>query len=147
MKRRAHAKRRDLNEPEIVEALRRLGCKVYLLDGPVDLLVGARGSTFLLEVKRGELAPADRTLTTVEQAFFRDWRGGRRGVVRCIEEALCFLGFSPCRDKRGNHETHFCLCGSTEDDPPWFVRWREEELAREREAKKQARKPRQEVRT
>ena len=146
MKRRAHAKRRDLNEPEIVEALRKLGCKVYLQDGPVDLLVGVRRQTIHLEVKRGELAPADRVLTTAEEAFFRDWTGGRAGVVRCVEEALCFVGLVPCRQQRINRDTLFCQCGSTKDDPAWFVRWRDEEIARKREAKKQARKLRQEIR-
>jgi hypothetical protein len=141
LKRLAHAKRRDLSEPEIVKALRRLGCKVYLQDGPVDLLVGCRGVTFFLEVKRGELAPAARPLTAVELAFFRDWTGGRAGVIRCVEEALCFVGLKPCREQQtrtGEGTPAICHCGSTKDDPPWFVRWRDEELARKRDEKKRA---------
>ena len=123
MKRRSHAKQRDLNEPVIVEALRKLGAKVYLLDGPVDLLVGWRGSTCLLEVKRGDKIPAHRPLTTLEAAFFRDWDGGARAVVRCVREALCVVGAQPCLFP--------CGCGSI-DDPAWFTEEREREQAAKR---------------
>jgi hypothetical protein len=138
MKRRAHAKRRDLNEPEIVDALRRLGCKVYLQDGPVDLLVGRGSRTYHLEVKRGDLAPAARELTPDERAFLRDWNGNPAAVVRCIEEALCVVRIAPCRQKQGNHETRFCECGGIED-PSWFTAERAR-LAEERRLAKKTKK-------
>lgn len=125
MKRRAHAKRRDLNEPAIVKALRRAGCVVYLLDGPVDLLVGTPlGKTWLLEVKRGELKPSDRELTPAEAVFFREWPGRPIGVVRCLEEALCVVLQKPCRQlQRG----YACGCGDVATDPSWLEEWRAEE--------------------
>ena len=39
MRRQAHAKTRDENEPEIVKALRELGCRVWTMDQPADLLL------------------------------------------------------------------------------------------------------------
>lgn len=59
------AAKRDQNEPEIVAALRALGAFVWLLDQPVDLLVGYRGRWHLLEVKRpkvGRLTEGQREL-------------------------------------------------------------------------------------
>ncbi len=139
MKRRAHAKRRDLNEPDIVEALRRAGCRVYLLDGPVDLLVGCRKVSYHLEVKRGELAPADREVTDLEAAFLRTWNGGPAGVVRCTEEALCFVKLAPCRQSKGNTDTGFCECGGIAD-PSWFTTARNEEIARRAVERRAARR-------
>lgn len=84
-----YAKKRDGNEREIVTALEAVGCQVETLDRPVDLLVGFRGQTFLLEVKD----PAGRNrLQESQDAFLRDWNGGKAGVVRSIDEALQFIG-------------------------------------------------------
>lgn len=146
MKRRAHAKRRDLNEPLIVEALRRSGCTVYLLDGPVDLLVCTPWcDTLMIEVKRGELAPAHRGLTDAEAAFFRVWTG-RCGIVRCLEEALCLVvahgrqgapvAERPnCRQRRRNMESLFCECGRIDADPSWLDEWRAEERVKAKEGR------------
>lgn len=48
-----YARRRDLSEPAIIEALERVGAEVWPLDYPVDLLVLFRRSWFLLECKTG----------------------------------------------------------------------------------------------
>jgi|GEM_PF-5567154 len=52
----------DRNQPEIVEALRKLGASVQPLhtahDGIPDLLVGYQGRNFLLEVKDGTKPPS-----------------------------------------------------------------------------------------
>lgn len=89
-----HAAARDANEPEIVHALEAIGATVLRLPKPVDLLVGYRGQTFLLEVK----LPAgpkggtkDRTLTDAQVEFFNAWRGGMVAVVRSVDEALRIL--------------------------------------------------------
>ncbi len=61
MKRLAYAKKRDANEPEIVDALQKAGCYVHRLDDPVDLLVSKPGGkVFQIEVKtpKGKLTPA-----------------------------------------------------------------------------------------
>jgi Holliday junction resolvase len=74
------AKRRDAAERDIVNALERVGCLVYRLDVPADLLVWWRERWYLLEVKtrkRNDQPAQDefRALTntpvvaTVEQAL------------------------------------------------------------------------------
>lgn len=86
---------RDANEPEIVAVLRAVGAHVELLREPVDLLVGFRGATYLIEVKlpagpRGGVK--DRTLTDDQADFFNAWRGGMLAVVRSPEDALRLIG-------------------------------------------------------
>lgn len=69
----------DRNQPEIVAALRKMGCTVQPLhsvgQGCPDLLVGYRGLNFLIEVKDGELSPSHRKLTEDQVEWHRDWRG------------------------------------------------------------------------
>lgn len=76
----------DSNQGDIVSALRRAGCTVQSLarlgDGCPDLLVGAHGRNYLLEVKgaTGTRTPAQLT-----------WHGNWNGVVcivRSADEAL-----------------------------------------------------------
>ena len=78
-----YAKKRDLVEPEIVDALVALGCSVSRLDTPVDLLVGYRGQTILMEVKTGR-AP----LTKSQRLFVSAWTGGDLAIVRTVSEAI-----------------------------------------------------------
>lgn len=82
MKRLAYAKRRDANEPEIVNALKSIGCAVHRMDDPVDLLVGYRGKAHLIEVKtpRG-------SLTDSQIEFIADWPGDVH-VVTTAEQAI-----------------------------------------------------------
>lgn len=84
-----YAKRRDGNEAAIIAALEAVGCQVERLDRPVDLIVGFRGQTFLIEVKD----PHGRNrLQETQSAFLRDWNGGPAAVVRSEEEALKAVG-------------------------------------------------------
>lgn len=71
----------DKNQKEIVEALRRLGASVFILDRPVDLLVGVFGRTGLIEVKM-----EDGELTSSQKKFLKDWRGAMIPIVRSIED-------------------------------------------------------------
>ena len=82
MKRLARAKKRDANEPEIVKALRDIGCEVELLDDPLDLLVGYRGENFLIEVKG-----KDGKWTSAQEDFIPKWTG-KLAVVRTPEQAI-----------------------------------------------------------
>lgn len=79
---------RDINEPEIVEALRKAGAYVHIIRDPLDLLVGFRGKTFLLEVKQ----PKVGRLTPKQKDFFRDWPNDNAVIVKTIEEALSAVG-------------------------------------------------------
>lgn len=73
----------DKNQPAVVERLREIGCKVYLIEEPVDLLVGYRGKTVLLEVKT-----PDGSLTKQQVEFVQTWPGGAHHIVRDPEEAV-----------------------------------------------------------
>lgn len=86
-----YATRRDANEPQIIEALEAAGATVFRLERPVDLLVGYRGRTLLLEVKR-PLGPKggekDRTLTVAQRRFNARWAGDPVRIVRTPLEAV-----------------------------------------------------------
>lgn len=79
--RRYNAKR-DANESGIIAALEALGCVVYRLDTPVDLLVLYRGAVHLVEVKtkRG-------TLTKGQSLFAENWP---IHILRSVDDALAF---------------------------------------------------------
>lgn len=77
-----YAKRRDANEPEIVNALEKVGATVYRLHTPLDLLVGYRRKTYLIEVK----VPGKK-LNKKQKEFIAGWRG-QHAVVESIEQAL-----------------------------------------------------------
>lgn len=89
-----YAKRIDSNQNSIVKALRDHGATVRVVsqgDGLPDLLVGYKGETALLEVKDGDKFPSQRKLTTAEQKFFDEWRGGILVIVNSVQEALDVL--------------------------------------------------------
>jgi len=52
----------DANQASIVEALEKIGCRVYDIDKPVDLLVEFRGVWVVLEVKtkKGKLEKSQK---------------------------------------------------------------------------------------
>ena len=89
MKYRNHNKKRDANEREIVDALVKAGATVARLDQPVDLLVGFRGQTFLLEVKN----PNGKNRLQKSQVEFLDtWNGAPVAIVHDTGEALTAIG-------------------------------------------------------
>lgn len=81
-KRRGFADRRDKNEPEIIKALKAIGCSVHQLDQPLDLLVGYRGLNWLIEVKTDK-----GKLTEGQEEFLPEWRG-QLCVARTPEQAI-----------------------------------------------------------
>jgi hypothetical protein len=93
--------RSDSNQKEIVEALRKVGAVVRIIEaangqaGIPDLLVGYRGTTYLMEVKlpvgpRG--GGARSKLRPEQEEFIAGWRGGPIAVVRSVTEALTAVG-------------------------------------------------------
>lgn len=59
----------DRNQPEIVEALRKLGAFVLItsqLKNAFDILVGYKGKLFIMEIKDGLLPPSARKLSSGE---------------------------------------------------------------------------------
>ena len=76
----------DLNQKEIIDALKKIGCHVVAIGTPVDLLVGYRVHNFLLEVKR----PGEKPRTQAQRKFLAEWAGQVR-VVETAEEAISLV--------------------------------------------------------
>jgi len=83
-----YAARVDKNQQEIVSALRAAGACVWIIGLPVDLLVGYKGHTFLVEVKDG---PRKR-LTALQDDFFKNWSGSTLARIDGSEAALRMIG-------------------------------------------------------
>jgi hypothetical protein len=98
------AARIDRNQPEIVEALRKLGASVQPLhsvhDGIPDLLVGYQGINFLLEVKDGSKIPSKQRLTPCQIQWHQQWTG-QAAIVTCLDEAIAIIGFED-RDQQND---------------------------------------------
>ena len=79
-----YAARVDANQDQIVVALRAAGANVWIIGLPVDLLVGYKGHTFLVEIK----TDAKKRLTALQQDFFESWGGGTLARVDSPDAAL-----------------------------------------------------------
>lgn len=81
----------DANQTEIVKALRQVGASVQSLastgQGCPDLLVGIRGTNYLIEVKDGQKVKSARKLTPDQVVWHESWRG-RVYVAESVEQAL-----------------------------------------------------------
>lgn len=89
-----HAARTDANQDAICLALRRAGASVWVIGLPVDLLVGFRGRTYLIEVKTtvGKRVIKAARHTPLQTGFLATWRGGPALTVTSAEEALAAIG-------------------------------------------------------
>ena len=83
-----YAARVDANQEQIVSALRGAGAYVWIIGLPVDLLVGYKGHTFLVEVKDG----SKKRLTKLQADFFENWSGSTLCRVDSPEAALRMIG-------------------------------------------------------
>lgn len=82
-----YAARVDSNQAEIVEALIDAGAYVWIIGLPVDLLVGYKNHTFLVEVK----TTSKKRLTALQANFFKNWIGGTLVRIDSPEAALRML--------------------------------------------------------
>lgn len=89
MRQPKYAKRRDENEPEIIAALKAVGCDV-LQANDVDLIVGLAGRTYLVEVKHPKRASESR-IKPIQKALRANWRG-HYVIVTTVEQALQAVG-------------------------------------------------------
>lgn len=84
--------RADLNQSEIVDALRQVGVTVHITNqignGFPDLVCGVFGKNYLIEVKNKDT----RGRLTAEQIIFLDKWKGKVHVVETVEEALRVVG-------------------------------------------------------
>jgi len=82
------AARVDANQSAVISALRAAGAYVWIIGLPVDLLVGYKGHSFLVEVKNG---PRKR-LTALQEDFFNNWSGSTLARIDGPEAALRMIG-------------------------------------------------------
>ena len=87
-----YAARRDANEGDIIDGLRRAGFRVHQLSQPLDLLVWpkAGGRFGLIEVKDPKQIPSKRRLKPSQQTFFAESEGCPRIKAESFEQALRF---------------------------------------------------------
>jgi hypothetical protein len=83
-----YAARVDENQAAIVKALRDAGAYVWIIGLPVDLLVGYKDRTLLMEVK----TTSKKRLTGLQADFFEKWMGGTLCRVDSPEAALRMIG-------------------------------------------------------
>jgi hypothetical protein len=76
----------DANQPKIVQALRDIGARVFLIGRPLDLLIAFRGKLILMEVKNpdGEDKVSKSQQVTID---LLESVGVHVQVVRSKEEA------------------------------------------------------------
>lgn len=82
------AAKRDAIEPEVIEALRSAGARVWQLSRPFDLLCGFSGRFTVLEVKSGKAG----RLTAAQRDDLDRVHGLPVYVVRSVDEALRAVG-------------------------------------------------------
>jgi hypothetical protein len=83
-----YAARVDATQQQIVSALRAAGAYVWIIGLPVDLLVGYRGHTFLVECKSG----SKKRFTALQADFFENWGGSTLCRIDSPEAALRMIG-------------------------------------------------------
>ena len=83
-----YAARVDANQEQIVLALRSAGAYVWIIGLPVDLLVGFRGHTFLVEIK----STSKKRFTGLQDDFFENWSGSTLSRIDSPEAALRMIG-------------------------------------------------------
>ena len=82
-----YAARVDANQIQIVSALRAAGAYVWIIGLPVDLLVGYKNHTFLVEIK----TTSKKRLTKLQADFFENWMGGALCRIDNAESAFRML--------------------------------------------------------
>ena len=82
------AARVDQNQAQVVSALRAAGAYVWIIGLPVDLLVGYKNHTFLVEIKDGP----KKKLTNLQEDFFKNWSGSTLARIDGPEAALRMIG-------------------------------------------------------
>lgn len=81
------AAKRDTSEKSIIAVLHQHYMSVFQLDQPVDLLVGFRGKTHLVECKSGHKGYA-KALNVNQARFAEEWRGSPVVTLHGVEDAI-----------------------------------------------------------
>ena len=88
----------DSNQNEVVKALRQIpGVSVRITSmvgaGFCDIVIGARGVNYLIELKDGKKSPSQRKLTEDEESFMSKWKG-QYAVCNSLDEILKVLNIN-----------------------------------------------------
>ena len=83
-----YAAKVDKNQQVIVETLRAAGAYVWIIGLPVDLVVGFKSHTFLVEIKQN----AKSRMTPLQRDFFENWCGGTLARIDSPDGALKMIG-------------------------------------------------------
>jgi hypothetical protein len=78
----------DANQEAIVKALRDAGAYVWIIGLPVDLLVGYKGHSFLVEIK----TDSKKRFTKLQADFFENWSGSTLARIDSPEAAIRMIG-------------------------------------------------------
>lgn len=94
MQRRQHGV--DQNQKEIVQALKKIGASVLIVNGVVDIIVGYRDNNgtpqnFMFEIKNPKLKPSQRALTEAEVKFHSQWKG-QLNIIETWQDAFVLIG-------------------------------------------------------
>ena len=80
----------DVNQPEIVAALRKCGWYVLIisqLKNCCDIIVSKEGRTIAIEIKDGDKSPSQQKLSTGELKFQDEWQGEYK-IVNCVADVI-----------------------------------------------------------
>ncbi|CAB5207174.1 hypothetical protein UFOVP183_40 [uncultured Caudovirales phage] len=83
-----YAARVDANQEAIVSALRAAGAYVWVISLPVDILVGYKNQTYLVEIK----SSSKKRFTKLQEEFFANWLGSSLVRIDSPEAALKMIG-------------------------------------------------------
>jgi hypothetical protein len=86
------AARVDANQEAVVSALEAAGASVEVIGRPVDLLVGFRSVTLLMEVKNPNSGYGKRGANKNQRSFMETWVGGPVSLVDGPDAALRAIG-------------------------------------------------------
>lgn len=88
-----HAAKVDTTQAAIVSAMRAMGAVVWVIGLPLDLLVGYRGRTLLVECKSvvGKRDPKPAKYTPLQKSFMSEWKGGPVATVCDVDGAIRLL--------------------------------------------------------
>lgn len=86
------AARVDANQAAVVSALEAAGASVLVIGLPVDLLIGHRGVTMIMEVKNPNSRYGKKGANKNQADFMATWRGGPVALVDGPEAALRAIG-------------------------------------------------------
>lgn len=87
MAQKQYANRRDINEQPIIDDLRAFGASVIQID-KLDLLVGYKGLTHLMEVKNPETS---WDLKPSQKKIINQWVGSPMHIITTGEQAINIL--------------------------------------------------------